>query len=815
MDQLLSTVRFARRALVRHFRFTLLAILCLGIAIGGNTALFSLVDTLLLQQFPVKDPNRLVHLMNVFQGEGEAQVTSLSMFNFFAFQSEGEGFESLEALLDTGYNLRSDRGTESVPTAEVTAGFLPSLGAGLAKGRHFAAGEEDRPNGPKVVILSHEIWRSRFHSDPDILDRGLDLDDSTYTVVGVLEEGFTPMISQASLFVPLQADPADAGMNARRFHQIQAIGRLAEGATLEQAASRLDVVSARLAEEYPRSNQGWSARLIPFRELFVRELRPRLLALQAAAACVLLIACANLASFLLVQAERRSGDTAVRVAMGATRKTIALQFLAESLIVSLLGAIVGLLLAAWAKGPLGGLTALGSMGTLVRGSTLDARVVGAALLTAVVIGVVFSLVLTARSFRGDLVTRLKSGSAGGGGGGQRVLSGLVVGEVALALLVSVAAGLVLQSFRNMSRVDLGFETRDLVLLSLDLPRNLYPEGPKRRQFVDDLTRRLEALPGVDRVAASNLLPPLHPGGRVGTFNVENRPDLSSQGMLFARYYLVSSNYLETMRIPLVDGRYFDARETADGTGAVILSQAMKERYWPEENALGKRIKRGPEPLPEVPWLTVVGIVEDVHDTGAASPVDPVFYLPYAQHASTDPALTVQMLLAGSEVEGQMGVLREKVWEIDRNVSVQQVATMDDYAGAGTRDEELGVTLYLLFGGLALLLVVLGIYGLMTNFVALRRREMGIRMAFGARGVDLLLWVLKRGAGLAAFGVVFGLATSFLLTRFMESQLFGIQALDKATLAGVVVLILLVATIACLLPARRASKLDPTTSLRFE
>ena len=812
MGLLWNNLRCTLRTLKNHLRFSLLTVSCLAIAIGGNVALFHLVDTALFKPLPLAEPERLVHVHTEYRSEdAEPQRSMLSSFTFFAYRQESASFEAFEGFMEQRLTLLGTDGAERIDAAKVSAGFLPNVGADLARGRHFLA-DEDRPGGAKVAILSHRLWQRRFGGDEDILGRALTLEGESTTVVGVLD----PLVLEPELYTPLQRDPDDSSLNTRRFHEIQVLARLAGGVSVEQALRELDLISQRLAQTFPDTHRGWSAVVLPFQEGLTAELRPRLLALQLAASFVLLIAGANLATFFLMEAERRASDTAVRTVLGASRWAIAQQHLIEGLTLALLGGAVGTLMAYWVVRPLAAMSAFDLLRPLFADQRLDLRSLIVALVVSVLVGVALGLVLTLRSLGSPLWELLKSGGREAGNVRRhRLLNLFVIAEVALALILLIGAGLSLKSFENLSQADLGFDPAAAALLDLELPAYRYPEGASRTDFVDRLQTRVSGLPGVAAAGVSTSLPPLSANARYGTFNIESRPELSADGVLFARYYLTTAGYLPALGVPLIAGRYFDQRDHATAPGAIILSRNMADRYWPGESPIGRRIQRGPRPSEERPWSTIVGIVDDVRDGGVAAPLEPAYYLPYSQHAAADIALSVQMIVRASTPGRLMSALREQVREVDREVPIQHFRTLEEHVSGSISDHRLSALVSSVFSLLSVGLAVLGIYGVMSYFVAGRTRELGIRMAFGARGSDLLRWVLARGMTLMLAGALLGLAAAVALTRFLASQLYEVHPLDPGTVAGAVLTLSVIAFLACFFPARRAARADPAVSLRSE
>ena len=811
-----SPIRFALRALSRNFRFTVLAVLCLAVAIGGNVALFTLVDTAILDPLPVGDAGGLVQVFDTYRDEERfLPEVEVSFFNFFEYRRQCKGFESLEAMWSRNFTLDTEAGAQILEGVAVTAGLLPTYRVDPILGRHFLAGE-DVPGGARVALLAYGTWQRLFGGAESAVGAFLDLDGERYEVVGVLPEGFRLLANVAEVFVPLQRNPQDTSLGERRLHKAQVVGRLAPGSTRAEVNGQLALVSERLAEQYGDTHRGWGANTVAIGQPLADALGTRLLALQLAGGCLILIACTNLASFLLMEAERRSGDTAVRRALGAPRWAITRQFLTESLALALTGGFAGLALAALTVGPLSTSGIFDEFASTLGEARIGPRGVLFALVLSVVVGLAFTLILSWRSFGANLGEVLKAeGRAPGGKHRRRFLDGLVVAEVALTLLLLIAAGLTLRSFRHLSQVDLGFEADRRIVVRLELPGRLYEESARRSSFVAQLANRAAGLAGVESVGISNFLPTLNLISHHGTFNLEDRPELSEERVLFARFYLIDPGYLPTLGVGILEGRYFDERDHGEAAGTVIVSRTMAKTYWGDGSPLGRRIQRGPKASAERPWLTVVGVVEDVRDAGPNDPGIPAYYLPYPQRAANDLARNVHLVVRSAAAldAGLAEQLREQVLRIDSGVPIRSLTTLEDYVAGALGGRRFSALVASVLSLLSVALAVLGIYGVLSHFVTTHDREIGIRSALGARRGDVLLWVLRRGLLLALAGGVLGLVGAVFLNRFLENQLLGVGPLDPAAILGALLLLAGVSVPVCCLPAWRASRVDPMEALR--
>jgi predicted permease len=809
---LLQVLSSSLRSLTKTPLFTTFAALYLALAIGGNTAIFSVVNAVLLRPLPFMSSEQLFVIRDRYQGPGsEPQSFRVSSFNFLARRNLRE-FRRNGALQSVSFSLTGPT-AERIAAAAVSADFLPTLGVEPLLGRGFHL-DEERPGAGHVALISQSFWARRFGRDPGALRGKLLLDGEPYTIVGVLPLGFTFPFVEADVWVPLALDPADSSTPAhRRVHELTTVSRLAPGVSAEHARAALKGLSRQLSQEYADTHQGWEAELVSLHEYRVGNVRRRFITLQLAAAFLLLVACANLSNLLLVRAERRSGEVALRLTLGATRLHIARQLLAESLLLALLGGATGVLLALWLLGPLLSLAPL-ELPESLKAISLNQRVLGFSLGAALLSGLLSSLTPLLKTVRPDIYAALRQGTRSSGSrASQRVLNGLVVFEVALAVVLLVGAGLMLRSFQRLQTVNPGFAPSGSVAVKMTVADQRYPEGHQRSALARQMLERVEALPGV-RAAGITTLLPMSSEPRFGTFHIQGRAAVSDSEVLFCRYALVSPGYLQTMRIPILQGRHFTESDLPGAPGVVIISRAMARQYWPDRNPLGSRIQRGQHPGPDTPWLTVIGIAGDVHDAGPSAALEPMYYLPYDQHAGTTVARTFSLVVrAESDPTGLIAGLRREISAIDRDLPLYEISTLEEILVRSLAQPRFSALLLGSFAGLSLFLALAGIYGVMSYFVSQRDREMGIRTALGACSSDVLRLVLRRGARLTLLGFLFGIAGALALVRLLSSQLYQVNLGDFLAIAGEITALAVVAMVATYIPASRATRIDPLIVLK--
>jgi putative ABC transport system permease protein len=799
MQTLLQDLRYGARILLKQPIFTLIAVLTLSLGIGANTAIFSLVNAVLLRPLPFAESERLVWTWGEFSGGNRA---STSPPDFLDYRAQSRSFEELAAMMFNSFNLTGSGEPERVIGNSVTANFFQALGVRLVQGRAFLP-EEERSSPARVAIIGRGLWQRRFGGDPQIIGKTITLDGRSHIVVGVAPDA-TRVLQEAEIWTPLTFD--DPEMKIRRFHFLRAIGRLKQGASLQQAQADVDSVSAGLEKLYPESNKDWRLRLVPMRDYLVGQTRMPLYVLLGAVGFVLLIACANVANLMLAQASQRQKEVALRHALGANRMRLIRQMLTESALISVIAGTLGLLLAWWGADLLVTLAAdaIPNVGEIA----IDNRVLGFTLLISLLTGVVFGLAPALQASRPDLNETLKEGGKGGGSGSRsgRARNALIVVEVAMALVLLVGAGLLIKSFRRLQEVDPGFDPRNLLTMRLFLPQSKYAEPQQRQAFFEQALKRIESLPGVQAVGTSTWIPTL--GGADTYFTIEGRPFPDPNRKVTAFNPMVSHGYLRAMKIPLVKGRHFTESETKEEKAkTVIINEAFARAYFADGEPLGKRliIDMGE------PWTCeIVGVAGDTTQFALNLGALPTMYLP-----SIRAGVAAVVVRASGDPLALTASVREAVREVDRDQPIANIRSMDQIMSSMAGQSRFGALLLGVFAAVALLLSAIGIYGVIAYSVAQRTREVGIRMALGAQGRSVLGLVIGQGMKFVLIGVGVGIAGALALTRVLSSLLFNVSATDPLTFVGVSTLLALVALLACYVPARRATKVDPMIALRRE
>ncbi|MEA2558557.1 MAG: hypothetical protein QOH06_61 [Acidobacteriota bacterium] len=806
MESLRQDFIYALRFLRKHRGFAILIVLCLGLGIGANSAIFSVVDAVLLRPLPYPEADRLTILTDVHQGPGgEPEEYNVSAFSFLEWRKQSGAFERLEAMNPKKLNLTEGKGDpEQVPGAEVTAGFFGLLGVEMEHGRAVLL-EEDRPGAARSAVISHGLWQRRFGGDPQILGKGLVIDGQSYTVVGVTRRSFH-FQEDAELWVPLALDPA----NLPPQHPLIVAGLLRRGMTLDEAQSQMSTVAQRLAKDYPGTNAGYDVRITDLRDSRVKERRGGLLLLLAAVGMLLLIACANVGNLLLVRASEQRNEIAIRAAFGASRGRLVRQTLTESVVLALAGGIVGIPLAEAILWALPRLAA--EYEALLRDVRLDYRVLAFTFVISLITGLLPGLLPALKTSTPNLYRRLTAGGgrrSSEGVRGRHLQSGLVVFEVAIALLLLVGAGLMIKSFALINRVEVGFERENVLTLQVALPETEY-EGSEISTFWRDLIGRVRTLPGVTAAAATSVLP-VDEFAVTTTFTLENVANAGPAETQMANFRRVSPDYFRALGIPLRTGRWFRDGDDLAGAPVAVVSEEMARRYWGAGGAVGKRILRTAEAAKER-WLTVVGVVGDVQDSALGAETGATFYVPIAQGAR--PAM---YLVARTSVEPMSLVpsVSREVLALDKDQPIAEVKTLDERVSGSLSKRRFTTFMLTLFASLGMLLAVMGIYAVLSYSVSQRHHEIGIRMALGAQSGDVIRLILKRGMGLAGLGMVLGLAAAFAFTRVLEGLLYGVAPTDPLVFCAIGAGLMLVALIASYLPARRAAKFDPLVTLRLD
>ena len=810
MGTLLQDLRYGIRMLFKHPGFTVVAVIALALGIGANTAIFSVVNGVLLRPLPYQDPDRLVRL-----SEDSPQVPEMSISypNFLDWREQNTAFTGIAALQFQNYNLMGAGEPERLQGRNVSANLFEVLGVKPQLGRSFLP-EEDRPGANRVCIVSNGLWQRRFGSDPNLVGKQLTLNDQSYTVIGVLPSNYrygTP----TDVFVPigLYADE----MKERSSHPgIYAVARLKPGVTVEQGRAEIISIAQRIAQQYGMT--GNSATLTPLREVFVGDIRPALLVLLAAVGFVLLIACANVANLLLARAASRTKEIAIRTALGARRFRIIRQLLTESVLLSLFGGGFGLLLALW------GIDILRSASIDSIPSTaeikLDQNVLAFTLLASLLTGVIFGLAPALQASKSDLNESLKEGgrsASAGGGSRQRVRNILVVSEVALSLILLIGAGLLIKSFSRLTGTDPGFNPQQLLTMQISRAAK-ENEGRKVADFFNELEQRIGGIAGVEAVAYSYGLPFL--GAADTSFGIEGRPKAEPGKQPQTMLYVTSPGYLQAMGIGLVKGRFFTAQDTQGSQHVAVIDEAFARQQFQGQDPIGQQIAGNPEH--KVPPAVIIGVVAHVKHFGLDGPerIQPQLYLPFSQAPEEFlPALAgrinIVIRTSASDPTSITAAVRHEVQALDTNQPVYNVNSMNQVIAESIGSARLSMLLLTIFAAVAMILAAVGIYGVLSYTVAQRTHEIGIRMALGARVGDIFKLVVGQGMTLVLIGVGIGLLGAFAITRLMSQLLYGVSATDPLTFIAVSLLLAAVALVACFIPARRATKVDPMIALRYE
>jgi len=818
MASLWQDLRYSLRILVKSPGFTVSVIIALALGIGANTAIFSVVNAVLLRALPYENAERLL----VIYGGGAQDAVIDAPFSYPDFVDYKNGARTLEhvAAYSKSGTFISAGGDEPerVWGAEVSAELFPLLGVQPALGRFFTV-EEDQPGGPSVVVLSHGLWQRRFGSDPRIVGREIKmgLAGRSYTVVGVAPPGFEFPISAegADYYRPFTVitarnDPSVISNRGTRFMPV--VASLKSGVALGQAAAELDTITNRLAVQYPDVNAGRRIRLISMHEDLVGNIRPALLVLLGAVGFVLLIACANVANLSLVRASARGKEIAVRTALGASRWRLMQQLLTESLLLAFVSGALGLLLATWGVDLLKAL----APGDIPRLSEvgLDSRVLIFTLGISALTGVVFGLAPAWQASQFDLSISLKEGGRGSTEGARRnrTRSLLIVTEVALSLLLLVGAGLLLKSFVRLLNADPGYTAARVLTMLVPLPNTNYSSPEQQHAFFRQALERTRALSGVEAAAAVNVLPLGNRETRT-TFNIDGRPPAAPETQVAARNPIITSDYFRAMNIPVRRGRAFTDRDAAAAPPVAVINEAFARRYFPNDEPLGQRLITDDENNNPLPPREIVGVVGNVRLGGLDEEVIPEFYVPFFQ--SSDGQMNLVVRSSTSDPSVLASAVRGVIKEIDKSLAIWETRTMDERVAQSVAPRRFNALLLGCFAFVALVLATIGIYGVMAYSVTQRTHEIGIRMALGARSGDVLRLIVGRGMSLALIGVACGLVAAVAMTRVMRSLLYEVSTTDPLIFAGVAALLTLVALAACYVPARRAAKVDPMVALRYE
>jgi putative ABC transport system permease protein len=814
VEALWQDVRFGLRMLMKNHGFSVVAILTLALGIGANTAIFSVVNAVLLRGLPYPEPQRLAVVQETVIGSGPEPV---AYPNYLEMREQNHVFSDLAAYAGTDFTVSGDEKTDRIAGELTSDNYFPLLGVTPVMGRSFLPEENKVPGTHAVAMIGFGLWQRRFGQDSAILGRQLKINGVEYNIVGVLPRGFHGLTGDAEVWIPIAVhdaawpESAKFGfLTGRDIHWHRVIGRLKPGVSVASANAEVEALAARMEREYPKENKGRGARVLAASEYYVGRVRPALLALLGAVGFVLLIACSNVANLLLVRAAAREREFAIRIALGAGRGRLLTQLLVECLLIALTGGILGLALAFWGVQALPVLLPL-SLPSFARVG-VDSQVFLFTAVISIFTGMLLGVLPAMHAFRQNIGESLKEGAKSSEGNRARRIGALiVVSEIALAIVPMIGAGLMLRSLDHLLHSDLGFRPDHLLTMRIDVPHNY--TGDSRVLLSQRIAERLRNVPGVESVSAS-FIDPFIWGGMNRGFTLEGHAPITGVDVDAVACQEADPDYFRTMGIPLREGREFAASDLPDAAHVLMVNEAFARRFWPGEEVLGKRIKYGPADSTRA-WMPIVGVVgnskfESLRQDAGASPV---IYGPLEQSEMI--ADLNLMIRTKVEPSSLAPALRAEIAQMDSNIPVFHVATLEERIKGSSSNTRSLAMLLALFAVLALVLSSIGIYSVISYGVARRTNEIGVRIALGAQQHDVLKLILGQGLRLAILGVGIGTAGSLALTRLLSSLLFGISATDPITFGGVALLLAIVALLACYLPARRAMRVDPMVALRYE
>ena len=798
------------RSLIRHPAFAAVAVVTLMLAIGVNTTIFSVVNAVLLKALPFRDPQQLVSVNNVPTDGG---LPGIAAYQYLSWKDRNTAFDDIAAFTDNNFNLTGNGEPERISCAQVTSSLFTTLGVKPVRGRFFVA-EEDKPGASNVAIVSEAFWQRRFGRDESILQNTLTLDNKPYTIVGVMPNNFR-YPGEFDVWLPLALDPVKE-FQGDWMQLVDVVGRLKPTATLAGAQSELTVISRQASAQGKKEPLPFAGavEISPLHKQLVAGIRVTVFVLWGAVGLVMLLACINVASLMISRTLARQREMAVRAAVGARRWQLIRQLLTESVLVGVVGGAFGLLIAVWGTRAISGLVPKGFTSAVYDLSNirLDWRVFAFTLGLSVLTGIVFGLAPALTASRPDLIGALRNSRAHGlmSFGLHSFRGWLVVAELALAVVLLVAAGLLVRSFNKLVAVDLGFDRENVLTARINLPRSSYAKPQQVQTFYDDLLQRVKSLPGVQSAGIINHTP-LQGFGMIAFMGIEGYPKIDQKKDPAVGIGTVSPEYFRTMKIPLLSGRYYDARDGADGQKVAIVNQAFAKRFSANSDPLGKRVGFGCEEK-EGLCRTIVGVVGNIRQESITDEVAPEIYVPFAQSRINSVTLLVR---TDSDPLALARVVRSEVFAIDKNQPVYDVKTLAQRVDEAVAVSRSLTVLFASFALLALVLGAVGIYGIVSYSVTQRTHEIGIRMALGARAANVLSLIMKNGLTLVLTGIVIGVGSAFGLTRFLATLLFGIEPTDRVTFVVVSATFFLIAMLAALLPALRATRVDPLIALRDE
>jgi putative ABC transport system permease protein len=812
MESLTKDIRYGVRGLIKHPGFTAIAVITLALGIGANTAIFSIVNAVLLKPLRYPNSDRLVVIWGKLPTHGLDKL-NVSPPEFADYRDRNHSFSAMAVYASLGRNLTGAGEPEHVNVTFVTADFFSVLATPSLRGRTLMQ-EDDQPGHDQVAIISYGLWQRRFAGDENIVGQNIVLDGVSHSVVGVMPADFQSPDEETQIWKPMAFAADDLSVNSRGSHYLNLIARTKPGVTLPQARADVASIAAQMQKEHPdyyEESSGWGTSVVSLHEEIVGDVRPVLLVLLGVVMFVLLIACANVANLLLARAASRQREVAIRTALGAARWRIARQSLVESLLLSLGGGVVGLLLAVWGTDFVTVLNPGGS--PRISETRLDAKVLLFTLAISSVTGLVFGLIPALHASRLNLSESLKdsAGKTTESRNRHRLRGLLVVSEIAMALVLSIGAGLMIKSLHKLQQVNLGFNPQNVLTMQLTLPRARYTDQQKQRSFFNELIGKMETLPGVKSVGVVNFLPLSGTGNRRNA-SVEGKAEIPVN----VEFRMSNPNYFPAMGIELREGRFFDEHDRDNTTYVAVVNETFTRVFLPGEDPLGKRIKMGGLNSP-FRWLSIVGVIKDLKHGGLDTETRPEMYVAYQQPPLPDWNTQSMFLAVRTENEplALIGAVRGAVREIDREEPVYSVSTMEQLLSKSIAPRRFNMLVIAVFSALALALASIGIYGVMSYSVTQRTREIGIRMALGARAANVRNLVIKDAMILALIGLALGFGGALALTRLMTRLLFGVTPTDLPTFAVVSVLLIAVSLAACFIPARRATKVDPLVALRYE